>query len=192
MAIILNMISMFYLFFRSKFVLRSDGGLKISYFDLYAFNESLFEFHEKKSEDADLEQNFSNLQSHILECINKYAPLRKRTRKEKKFASKPWISECIQISIDNKNNLYQYLQKNDRPDLKQKYNKMKKTLQKTLIAAETKFYDHQFVRCQNNSRKTWRLINEITCRKKRDMLQYMLSRQQVAPFLVTQKQWQTL
>ena len=137
-------------------------------FDLDAFNESLFEFHEKKSEGADLEQNFSNLQSHILECINKYAPLRKRTRKEKKFASKPWISECIQISIDNKNNLYQYLQKNDRPDLKQKYNKMKKTLQKTLIAAETKFYDHQFVRCQNNSRKTWRLINEITCRKKRD------------------------
>ena len=40
--------------------------------------------------------------NHITNCIEKHAPLRMRTRKEKKFSGKPWISESIQKSIDNK------------------------------------------------------------------------------------------
>ena len=137
-------------------------------FDIEAFNESLFNFPQITSSTPDLDKQFSELQTHISDCINKHAPLRKRTKKEKKFTAKPWISDCIQISIDNKNNLYQYLQKHDNAELKRKYNKMKKTLKKTLIAAETNYYEHRFELCQNNTRKIWGLINEVTCRKKRD------------------------
>ena len=88
-------------------------------------------------------------------------------QKELKFAAKPWISEGLQKSITNKNNLYSYLQNHDNPELKRKYNKMKKTLKKATFAAKINFYNHQFEQCQNQSRKTLGLINEITCRKKR-------------------------
>ena len=33
---------------------------------------------------------------------------------------------------------------------------------------ETKYYDYQFEQYQSNTKSTWRLINEITYRKKRD------------------------
>ena len=88
-------------------------------------------------------------------------------KKELKFAAKPWLSLSIQTSIKNKNKLYHYLQNHDDPELKRKYNKMKKTLKKVISNAEINFYKHQFEQCHKQSRKTWELINEITCRKKR-------------------------
>ena len=74
----------------------------------------------------------------------------------------------MQTSINNKNDLYQFLQDNDNPVLKRKYNKMKKILKKVIFASNVKFYEHQFKQCQNNSKKIWGLINEITCQKNRD------------------------
>ena len=73
----------------------------------------------------------------------------------------------------NKNNLYSYLQNHSNPELKRKYNKMKKTLKKAIFAAETNYYKHRFEQCQNQSRKTWGLINEITCRKKGQKIQFV-------------------
>ena len=137
-------------------------------FDLEAFNNSLFTFHTTLSVSYDIDQKFTDLQTHIIDCINIHAPLRKRTKKEQKFANKPWISDSIKISIDNKNRLYRYLQNHDNLEMKRKYNKMKKILKKTIVAAETKYYENLFRQNQKNSRKIWGLINEITCRKKRD------------------------
>ena len=139
-------------------------------FNLEAFNDSLFEFRQNNINLSEPNQKFVNIQKHILDCINKHAPLRRKTRKEQKFLLRPWIANSIsiQISIVNKNNLYSYLQKHDRPDLRTKYNKMKKILKKVIFAAETNYYNYQFEQCQNNSKKTWRLINDITSRKKRD------------------------
>ena len=139
-------------------------------FNAEAFNESLFNFSASNLWDhnTDIDTKFTDLQTHIKNCIDLHAPPRKRTRKELKFSAKPWISKCLQISINNKNNLYHYLQTHNDPVLKRKYNKMKKILKKVCFAAETNYYEHLFDLCQKNSKKTWNLINEITCRKKRD------------------------
>ena len=72
-------------------------------FDADAYNNSLFSFFPSLSTRYDIDQAFSDLQTHIIDCINTHAPLRRRTKKEQKFADKPWISNCIKISIDNKN-----------------------------------------------------------------------------------------
>ena len=45
---------------------------------------------------------------------------------------------------------------------------MKKILKKTIFAAEQNFYERLFDKYQNDSKKIWSLINEITCRKKRN------------------------
>ena len=34
-----------------------------------------------------------------MECVNNHIPLRKKTKKEEKFAYKPWISNSIKRSI---------------------------------------------------------------------------------------------
>ena len=134
-------------------------------FDHDAFNVSLSNFEPSSS---NIDQCFSQLQAHISNCIEKHAPLRKRTRKEMRFVNKPWISESIQISINNKNNLYAFLQKHDNPILKRKYNKKKKLLKKVIFAARCRFFERRFAQYQNNSKKIWGIINDITCRKNRD------------------------
>ena len=96
----------------------------MSNFDLEAFNHSLFSFFPILSTISDIDQKFEYLQAHISHCINFHAPLRKHTKKELKFADKPWISDSINISIDNKNRLYRILQNRDDVELKRKYNKI--------------------------------------------------------------------
>ena len=127
-------------------------------FDVQGFNESLFNFQTTSS---DINDKFSELQNHI-------SQFRKRTRKERKFSPKPWISSSIQTSINNKNSLYYYLQSHANEELKKKYNKMKKILKKVLFSAEVNYYHHKFEQCKIESRKTWGLINQITSRKKKE------------------------
>ena len=110
-------------------------------FDVQGFNESLFNFQTTSS---DINDKFSELQNHISQCIDRHAPFRKRTRKERKFSPKPWISSSIQTSINNKNSLYYYLQSHANEELKKKYNKMKKILKKVLFSAEVNYYHHKF------------------------------------------------
>ena len=137
----------------------------MSNFDEEAFNESLFNFIPTS---PNVNQSFAELQGHILKCINDHAPLRKRTKKEQKFMNKPWISESIQISIANKDKLYAYLQTHNNPLLKRKYNKQKKILKKVTFAAKCRYYEQRFEEYKNNSKKMWKMINELTCRKNRD------------------------
>ena len=58
-------------------------------FNISDFQSSLSEFTD--NEQNDLDTRFENFHNHILDCINRHIPLRKRTNKEKKFALKPWI-----------------------------------------------------------------------------------------------------
>ena len=102
-------------------------------------------------------------------CINKHIPLRKRTKKELKFALKPWISKGLKRSIIEKQRLYK-LSRTNRPDKNvriNRYNKYKKKLQKALFAAQNKFYCEKIKACQNQSKALWKIINRITQRKQK-------------------------
>ena len=50
---------------------------------------------------------------------------------------------------------------------KRDYHKYKKKLEKTLFAAECNYYSRQISKCQNQSKALWKVINEITKRKKK-------------------------
>ena len=71
-------------------------------FSVEEFNESLFDFDishinqdEGEENNEKIHETFSRFQVHIRKCIDKHAPLRTRTVKEKRFSAKPWISESI-------------------------------------------------------------------------------------------------
>ena len=113
--------------------------------------------------------DFFNLNKHILFCINKHIPLRKRTKKEIKFALKPWISRGLKRSIIEKQRLYKFSRLNGtgKNTRVKKYNKYKKKLQKALFSAQNKYYSEKIKACQNQSKALWKIINRITQRKKK-------------------------
>ena len=54
----------------------------------------------------------------------------------------------------------------NKTDLRGFYNKFRKRLEKKLFHAKQDFFQKKMERAKNNSKATWKLINEITCRKK--------------------------
>ena len=136
-------------------------------FDSEKFNESLNNF--KYSDTDNLDVCFYNLHNHFLNCVNEHLPLKKRTKKELKFALKPWITNSIKKSINERDRLYK-LSRIDHPNQKfriTKYNRYKKKLEKVLYAAENSYYSKKIEEHQNQSKDLWRTINEITKRKKK-------------------------
>ena len=111
------------------------------------FNESLSRFTVSDSDNLDT--NFHNLHNHFVNCVNHHIPMRKRSKRELKFAMKPWISNSMKNSIVERNRLHR-LSRIKHPNQRAritKYNKYKKTLEKILSAAEIKFYSHKMDAC---------------------------------------------
>ena len=134
-------------------------------FDIESLNRSLNNFIDIELQDLDT--RFENLHTHILSCLNKHIPLRKRTKKEMKFAFKPWITRALQISIVERARLFRVSREvhPNQSERKKKYNKYRKKLEKALFAAKCKFNSDQIRKCQNQSKALWKKINEITQRK---------------------------
>ena len=86
-------------------------------FDCDAFNESLINFTDVEL--LDLDSRIEAFHSHILSCLNRHIPLRKRTKRETKFALKPWISRALQKSIQVKKRLHT-LSKQAHPDQRER------------------------------------------------------------------------
>ena len=55
---------------------------------------------------TDVNTVFQSFYDRITEIINKYAPIRKLSRKEIKSLSKPWVTPGIKTSIRNKDKFY--------------------------------------------------------------------------------------
>ena len=56
-------------------------------FDIEKFNQSLCQVEDVETDDLD--KSFEKLHTHFVKCVNNHIPLRKRTKKETKFALKP-------------------------------------------------------------------------------------------------------
>ena len=103
-----------------------------------------------------------------MSCVNQHLPWRHRTLKETKFSHKPWISRALQRSISERKRLFRLSLVNhpNQNERKRKYNRYKKKLEKALFAAKCKFFSEKITEYQNKTKLLWRVINEITKRKK--------------------------
>ena len=61
--------------------------------------------HQMENEN-DLNNKYTFFEEHITRVLNKHAPYRELSTKEKKQALKPWITKGIMTSINIKNSLY--------------------------------------------------------------------------------------
>ena len=58
-----------------------------------------------------VKQYASDLTTIYKSLIDKYMPQKRKTRKQKKFDRKPWITQGLRISIDKKDELYRLSKK---------------------------------------------------------------------------------
>jgi len=132
-----------------------------------SFQNSLRDFSDDDS--LDIDTRMVNFHNHMLSCINHHIPLRSKTKKEKKFSLKPWISNSLKRSITKRKELYTLSRENhpDQSARKRNYNKYKKKLEKTLFAAQCNYFSNKIRQCQNQSKALWKIVNEITQRKKK-------------------------
>ena len=108
---------------------------------------------------------YNKFHEEYLQIIDKNMPYKVLPKKETKPKRKPWISKAILTSIKIKNILYKkYLQKQDvfwYERYKFYRNKINKLISKIKKNYFRKFFQDNF----QNSRGTWRRINELLNKK---------------------------
>lgn len=83
------------------------------------------------------------------------------SKKQRKITLKPWISKGILKSYRTKRKLYHAKLRNKTPDSITKYKNYSNKLTRLKEAAKTLHYRNLFNSSTNNSKKTWKLINDV-------------------------------
>ena len=99
--------------------------------------------------------------------IDKYMPYRKLSRREISFVDKPWITNEIRAYIRKYNYLFRKSKRTNDPEHIEEHRVYRNLLAKLKQNAYEKYYREKIVKYGANKSKTWRIINEITGRKRK-------------------------
>ena len=94
-------------------------------------------------------------------ALNKHAPLRPMSRREKRPSQKPWISKGILNSIKIKKKLFKTHYGSNDPDKKLFYKQCKNKLTHIKSLAKRCYYENLIKENQGNSYRTWSIIGEL-------------------------------
>ena len=98
--------------------------------------------------------------------IEKYMPIKTLSRKQRRFFNKPWITKGIKISIRTKNKMFKMSKTSSEPNLVEKYKVYRSILTRLKTKAKNNYYAALAIEYGNDRSKIWRLVKEITKRKK--------------------------
>ena len=98
--------------------------------------------------------------------LDKYMPLKKLSRKQKRYHSKPWITPAIKVSIRKKNKLFKLSKRKNSERITAEYKKYRNLLTGLKRRAYESYYRQKLAQCGQDKSKIWRLINEIAKRKR--------------------------
>ena len=111
------------------------------------------------------EQNFNDAFEAYIQVIHKvidkHAPLKQMSRKQKKLQSKPWITKSVYESIRLKNIMYKTHYLSNDVAKKREYKIFANKLTKTKAHAKERFYAEELENNKNNSHKTWELLRTL-------------------------------
>ena len=121
------------------------------------------------SQNNDVNAMFDSFYLKISQVIDKHVPLKKLTKNEIKFNSKPWITPGLKVSIRKKNRLFKKycLNKNSYSALK--YKKYRKRLNKLLALSKKSYYQNYFKNNTSNVKKIWSGMKELLKLKSKGM-----------------------
>jgi len=89
-------------------------------------------------------QKFDMLVSTLKKLLDKYAPLIRQSRRERKLAQKPWTTKAIMVSICHKNRLFSKICKNRTPFATNAYKKYRNLLTRIKYKAKQNYYQYIF------------------------------------------------
>ena len=118
--------------------------------------------------DSDPNKTADELVKIFHSLIDKYMPLKKLTRKQVRFYHRPWITPGLKVSIAKKNKLFDIAKKTKDPQKFEEYKKFRNLLTRTKLIAEDSYYREKMIEYGQDKAKTWRLINEISKRKRKN------------------------
>ena len=96
---------------------------------------------------------FKDFYTKLEGCVNRHAPLKKLTRREVKFKSKPWISLDVQKMIKLRDKVYTRKKRPLNENCKRIYNLLRNRVQRELKKSKQKYYAEYFAENVNNIKK---------------------------------------
>ena len=104
---------------------------------------------------------FHSFYDKISTIVDKHIPIRKISKRQLKFNSKPWITSAIKKSIQVKNKLYRIYLKTKSSYCHSKFKYYRNKLNHLLKIAKRQCYDNYFIQNVNDSKQLWKGIKEI-------------------------------
>ena len=142
----------------------------MSNFDLELFLQEL----KQHLRDAELQKNdsvneqFDKFCATFNSVVNKIAPLRKASRKEKRLRAKPWLTKGLLKSIKRKHALFSKLLKALHSDGElNNYKRYRNVLNRVIKSGKESYYRESFYQNKNDQEKLWKVINELAFIKKK-------------------------
>ena len=126
-------------------------------------NETNLAAHPNSQEN--LNHQFEQFHTKIQTVINKHAPLKPKTKQQRKQQLKPWITYGILKSISTKNMLYQKFLKTKDELWFQRYKAFRNTLNHTIRLSKKLHYHSYFETFKSDSKKIWKGINDLLNKK---------------------------
>ena len=103
-------------------------------------------------------QSFNLFSQTIMNTIDKHAPLKRISRKQKKLFSKPWITKSILVSIRKKRLMIKSHFLEGVAVKKSFFKKYTNKLTKLKALSKKSYYSKELKNNQNHPRKTWDVI----------------------------------
>ena len=162
---------------KATFVFFENLKLKFKYIhDSHYFNfrKYRYEEFEHKLKEVDWSKITENTEPNpaydefckVFYGLSKCYVDEKSNSKAKKI-KKPWVTSALLISINTKYKLYKKtIQAPFNIRLKEKFNRYKNLLRVLLRKAEKNYFYKQFHKYSNNSKNTWKVINEVINKNK--------------------------
>ncbi len=136
------------------------------------FKKKLLDVNWNEALDGTNAEDDYNVFINIFETLyNECIPLKKCSRNKRKEPSSPWITKGLLKSINVKNKLYkQYLETPSDKNL-QKFKSYKNKLQTLIRKSKRKYYYSKFESAKNNMKETWKTINNVIGKQKKQTVQ---------------------
>ena len=93
--------------------------------------------------------------------VDKHAPLKRASRKEKRLQQKPWLSTLLLKSAKRKNKMYANLQRKYTEDSFKAYKAYRNALNRALQSAKQNYYQALLSSNQNSPDRLWMVLNEL-------------------------------
>ena len=111
--------------------------------------------------DSTIHNQFEQFINSFTSVVNKHAPRKLATRKERKLKTKPWLSSSLLCSIKTKHKMPKSICKTSDETKYKNYKTYRSVLNRTIEKAKQKYYNELIIENKSNSGKIWKIVNEL-------------------------------